>query len=127
VRYRKLFDWRLQRPDGCNRLIKAGNAAVIVHQRWRGRLKEACIIELIWDRKDIGSVKKLIKRVKIQLKPNILTTILTPDHPDIITYRSLGFLSKSNNSNFVVAPTNGKDSVPGPDRWALSGFDLDTF
>jgi hypothetical protein len=126
-RSRKLLDWRINNPNGKNRLVQVGNSAAIVNQRQRGRLKEACIIELLWDGHHSDEVKLLMHVIKKKLKPTILTTILTPSHPDMAVYKSLGFRSRSNHTNFVAAGVDGCMPIPAAECWALSGFDIDTF
>ena len=126
-RHQALIDWRLKRPGGLNRLVRTDKAAAIVHLRHRGKLREACIIELLQDNAQLSDIKVLLRAIQKQLKPTILTTILTPSHPDVAIYKSLGFRFRSNQTNFVAAAVEMDLPVPASADWALSGFDIDTF
>jgi hypothetical protein len=124
----EIYEWRMKRPGKTYRLISTEKAAAFVLVKTRRGFLEACIIDLVFDcypkQKYFNEVIDMILKL---IKPDFISTFVTEKHPYIFLYNNAHFIRIPNESNFVAYPLVLNEIEEKRVRWALGGFDIDTF
>lgn len=120
--------WRMSKPCNTYQYVSTEDAACLIRLGTYHRLKEACIVDVIFKKTpEINSFTMLLRQIIRQIKPAMITAVLTKDHPLNKYYRKSYFISVPNHSNFTVYPISDTFSQTDLLKWALSAYDIDTY
>lgn len=129
-RDRTLLEWRfVHHPYHSYEIVKSEEGFAFVLLGQRGILREGKIVEAFFrvaQKKLKRAVKGLLRQIREQLDPDIVSTILTVDHPYHDAFVRSGFYKAPSDMMFFNYPLSNCPSNLAEQPWAITGTDIDT-
>ena len=129
-RNKAILEWRFAKhPQNNYQIVGSLNGDAIILPGMRGSLHETKIIEAFLHNLESDSVtvlRRLIDEIRKISAPDIMSIILSKNHPYYHTFRKAGFYRMPSKIMFYNYPLCGCDPNLIDQAWAISGTDIDT-